>query len=366
MLKSKGNFLNLVVCLLFCIIAIVPTTANAITQDDTIAQDNKIDFYIRAILPENQLNEALSYFDLLMEPLQKQTLQVEIFNESSREQTFEIEAISASTNRNGIIDYKTPNIRDESLRYPFSEIASVEKNSLTVPANNSKVASIQVSMPSKEYDGAILGGIVVTKTSQINNTQPLEEAGVHIQNIYSYVLGVILRENDTILEPEFELVNIYPESVSNQPAIIHEIRNVPALIVKGLTLDLGIRESRSGEEIIHIHRSDIDMAPNSLMPLAVSLPQTTLSPGTYTSTIQLSYQGKTWDFEQQFTIENKEADEINQTIITDTDSTLPPWFFAILFITLSLLIAITILLIFLLKKRKRENKEEGKNGQSRK
>lgn len=101
-------------------------SAQATSEDAT----GDIGYYVRAVLPENQIDDNLTYFDLRMEPGKAQTLEVEVVNETNETITVDVAAISASTNRNGVIDYKTPAIRDVTLVHPFSELAQPSASSL--------------------------------------------------------------------------------------------------------------------------------------------------------------------------------------------------------------------------------------------
>ncbi|RJZ17286.1 hypothetical protein DYZ49_00463 [Listeria monocytogenes] len=67
-------------------------------------------FSVKAILPDNQAS-SVTYFDLQMNPKQKQTLKVEITNHSKEEITVNCVANTAVTNEMGtwITPYQTRN-----------------------------------------------------------------------------------------------------------------------------------------------------------------------------------------------------------------------------------------------------------------
>ena len=141
---------------LFSVVSIL-ITAVSYTHLDVYKRQG---YYVRAVLPDNQISNNLSYFDLRMQPGQSQTLEVEVVNESDKVITVDLAAVSASTNRNGIIDYKTPDIRDETLKIPFSEIAAPEDTSIVIEAHSTAMARITIDMPAEVYDGVVLGGLV--------------------------------------------------------------------------------------------------------------------------------------------------------------------------------------------------------------
>lgn len=77
------------------------------------AEDSAGDFGIKPVFPENQIDKAIGYFDLLVAPEQNQTLEVIISNSSDEERTFEVSVNPAVTSDGGTIDYsqKKTNVR---------------------------------------------------------------------------------------------------------------------------------------------------------------------------------------------------------------------------------------------------------------
>lgn len=91
-------------------------------------------FAVNAVIPENQVDKNQTYFDLKMEPGQKQTLQVQMKNDTDKEVVVETHANTAITNSNGITDYSVidPQL-DSTLKIPFSKIAKVKKKQKFLP-----------------------------------------------------------------------------------------------------------------------------------------------------------------------------------------------------------------------------------------
>ena len=352
----------LVMALLALVLAgIIPgQKALAATGDTT----GDIGFYVQAVLPDNQIDETLTYFDLSVNAGQTQTLEVEVVNETAQPITVDIGAISASTNRNGVIDYKTPNIRDKTLEHPFSELAAVEVSALAVPALGTATARVTVNMPAETYDGVVLGGLVFTRRPAAR--QP-DADGMTLQNRYSYVIGVKLSETDTVVDPDFELESIQGETVNYQPALVHSVRNKTAAIAKGVELHVLIRDE-SGQAVGEARHTGIDMAPNSVMPLAVTptapVEQSggttpALLPGNYTSEVTLEHGGQSWAFEQKFTIGSVQAEQINNETVggTPREKTQTTTLFIILLAVAAAIILGLFIILMRMLRRREETKE---------
>lgn len=309
------NLNMMLVCTVSLLIA--GTAASPVYAEQSGDNTAEIGYYVRAILPENQMDQSVSYFDLRTTPGQIQKLWIEVVNESERELVIDMETVSASTNRNGIIDYKTLGIKDKTLKIPFSDIAAPEKDVITVwPGDTIKTAVI-INAPEESYDGVILGGIVFTGRDADGEA---ETDGMMIKNRYSYVIGVKLSDNDTPVQPEFELDEIEARTVNHYPAVVHQIRNKNAAIAKHINLKIIVTDE-AGNIVADIAKSAVSMAPNSVMPFAVTLTGIEnsrfpgeLPAGNYTSEIFLEYEGEEITFREAYTIGSVQTDILNAAV----------------------------------------------------
>ena len=70
------------------------------------AQEGDVEFSVKTIIPDNQVDTKKSYFDLRMKPEQKQEIETILYNSSDEEITINISVHSATTNQNGLIVYE--------------------------------------------------------------------------------------------------------------------------------------------------------------------------------------------------------------------------------------------------------------------
>ncbi len=281
-------------------------------------------FFVRAQLPENQADNGKSYFDLRMKPGQTQDLVVEVVNETGEQQEIEVRAVTASTNRNGVIDYTTADVRDETMLHVFSELAAPQKPLLTVRPNSSAQAVVRVTMPEEQYDGAVLGGLVFTKRPQPDEETGRERDATLVRNRFSYVVGVVLRETDTPVTPDFEVFDARAEIINRSAAPVLYIRNKNAEIAKNMRLVTEI--SHGDEHVGTVEREGLDMAPNSVMAFPAHLGADALAPGRYTAHTELFWDGKMWSFDNSFTVSRSFVRELNDAgIATAPQDDLPLW-----------------------------------------
>ncbi len=311
----------------------------------------EVNYSVRAIIPENQLDKQQTYFDLRMKPGQKEVINVEIFNSSNEDTNINVYITNPITTRNGLIDYSKTNARtDKSLKVPITEIATIEKNTVKVPARGSRVVPIQLVMPEEEFDGIILGGIYFEKIPKQEETKVIQ-----IKNKYSYVLGLKLSETDKEIKPKLYLKSVKPGLVNYHTAVIANIQNSEPVMVGYLKINAKVYNS-TGKEINKVNVENYQMAPNSVMPFPIDWHNKELTPGKYKLKLHAVYGKQSWNWTKEFVIQDKEAQHLNKQAVEIQKE--PINFTLYVILGLSLIIIILVAIIFkLTRKNRQQNKQ---------
>lgn len=310
------------------------------------ASDSTVDYSISANLPENQREGNATYFDLMVTPGQEQELTVNIFNSSDKEQTFILEANTAITNNNGIIDYTRPDKeqeKDSTLRHAFSELVTHDET-ITVGPNANKVAVFKLKVPEEPFEGLILGGFHVRQEAP-------EKVDGQINNTYSYALGVVLREKEEDVQPEIKLNGVTPSLNNYRPQVSVNLQNTQPVNIKELTVKADIRKKGQNQVLKSAKKQGISMAPNSNFDYAIPWENQALEAGKYELELTASDQaGNEWSFNETFTITKENAEEVNKSALglTSVDSTDD----RLLYILFGA-IAVLIVLVFYFMRRQR-------------
>lgn len=270
------------------------------------------DFSVHAIIPDNQVDTRQTYFDLRMSPDQKQTIQIVIDNSRDEELVAQIRLNNASTGRNGLIVYTEQDVRDESLQVAVTDVAALQTETVTVPALGSKTVNIDIQMPKEELEGVILGGIVVTEDETGKNAQATE--GISLNNIITYVIGLKLTENDSDVTPDFDLTAITPSLINYKTAVVATLHNKEARIVKNMEVKASVYRSGSDSVFRELSLEDAQMAPLSKGDFVIDWEGEALQPGTYRLKMSAIYEGKTWEWDEEFTIA-AEASDLNKEAV---------------------------------------------------
>lgn len=269
-------------------------------------------FSVKAVLPENQQGDATSYFDLKMKPGQQQVLEVALHNATDKDLTIMVAANSAFTNGNGIVDYNaTDKPVDESLKHGFGNIAEVVNKEIVVKAKSETKAKIRVKMPNEAKDGIILGGLVFSEK------ETKDDAGkdAKLQNRFSYTIGVVLSQNDTVVKPDLHLGEIKAAQQNYRNKITANLQNDQAVILRDLAIKAEVYRENGTKALFEQKSEKLRMAPNSNFDYAINTRDQPLQPGNYTLKLTATSGKDTWAWERDFKIDKSTANDLNNTAL---------------------------------------------------
>lgn len=311
----------------------------------TVVYSDQIDYSVNALLPENQSDKKATYFDLNMSPGQKQTLSIEVTNNSNKEISLIAEVNNAITNQNGIIDYSKHDFqKDSSLKVSLEDIVKNNYQEILLKPKESKKLSIDLEMPSNHFDGIILGGIRFSE--KIEKDELDKKSNVQIKNRYAYTIGILLKENEKVLDPDLHLLSAQAELMNYRQVITGTIQNDKPVILRDLEINATVTKKNEKEVYAQANQNNMKMAPNSQFDFPIQLNGRDFKPGKYTLNVNATADNKNykWSFSKDFTIKNKEAKELNDEAVPNKkDKEIPLWVYAIS------VVAALIVIIWLLK-----------------
>lgn len=362
MVQSNSRAVKLLLWIIVATIAIMSFTLPVYADDS-----DPIGFSVEPILPDNQLSADAGYFDLRVEPGAKQKLQLTVENRSSEEKIVEVEAISASTSSHGEVNYTSPGVKDDTLEHPFSEIAKVEDERIAIPAKSEKVVTVDLEVPNTSFDGIILGSVRIAditarlerEKKESESTVGPGESGMEIYNEYQYVIAVKLSATDKEIQPDFELLDIYADTVNYRASIIVPFRNPVAKLVKEAKLSGEIQAKGTNTPLFSVEGKEFEMAPNSVFNFTfMDEAGTGVRGGDYTFNGKIEYEGEVWDFSQDFNIAAEQAEEVNKESINQNVSAFGSanTNTILLIVLIAIIIILVIIVIIVLVKRKNANR----------
>ncbi|HCT8121450.1 DUF916 and DUF3324 domain-containing protein [Enterococcus faecalis] len=293
---------------IICFVAILPAS-------ESYAAD--MSYSVKANLPENQQDKEHTYFDLLMEPKQQQTISITFENQSDDPIELEVNWNSAQTNDNGVIDYKgTRERKDNSLEYELKKLITGE-HSIKLDSKEKREVPYTINMPEKKYDGILLGGFHIHK----KNKDSGNKQKVQIKNDYSYVIGIQLRETEKQVAPELKLNTVEPGLNNYRTTLYANLQNTSSTMIKDMTVTAEVYKEKSAEVLHKTVKNNQSMAPNSNYNFPISWDNQSFQPGKYSLKLNaVDKVGHKWSFNKDFEIKdnakkyNKEAVEINERV----------------------------------------------------
>lgn len=348
-MKRLLSIFSLVVLILFPLTGYAEDTkeSKGITENE-----KRAGFTVQAVLPENQLNDRISYYHLLMQPDQRQTIAVKIMNNSEKKQTYKVEVINAATNKNGLITYDERDKKpDKSMKLPIADIAKPKTKEVSVEGYSEGKAEIEIQTPSEEFQGILLGGIRISLKSEEKED---DSKGMSVKNTYGYAIGLVLTEQDfapVYGETDLKLTKLQPEIDYGSKVMEASIQNPHPEAMEKLTAEGKIVRKGQEKTLAKNKLENVKIAPNSVFPFQVDWGMQEVSAGDYTFIGKVKGKIKTWDFKQDFTITREMAKKMNEQ--TAFRIFIPSWWTTCFYVMGTISAALTAWLVIRLIKRKK-------------
>lgn len=268
------------------------------------AKDNHLSegvpFTFTNFIPKNQLSVG-NYFDLLMEPGQKQQLITELTNLSDKDLEITVSLHNATTTSAGKINYgpseKGPM---DILKAKVTDVVDVPEK-LVIPKYSRKPLKLNVTMPKNSIEGVLMGGVhlKVSKMSQETSKKDV----VSLENEYAYLYSISLREDKEEGNVEIKSSRSSYESTDDSANVSVGFQNTSSYIVRNMAVSVDILLNGTDEIIEHKVFSDMKMAPQSSIDIPVAVKP--LEKGKYQSIVTVTIGREKWKWSESFVVSNR-------------------------------------------------------------
>lgn len=310
-----------------------------LTKNVEATEGDSVGYSVQAVLPDAQRDTGATYFDLLVEPKKSYELQVQIYNHEDKELTVNVSPTTATTNQNALIVYDEQENFDDSLAYPISELVMIEEPTVKVPANETATVDLKLTMPDKDLERFLLGGILIRKEIEESDSQE----GVQINNEYAYVIGLQVTEDEQVVEPNLNLKGIYPKLVNYRTAVVAELQNDQPVIIGDVDIEAEVYKENKPDEVFKTASIEGgQFAPNSTMEFVIDWENQYLEPGDYRLKMTAADGNQEWEWDEPFTITDEEGQISEDAVELEENTWLTPQLF--IGVVVVLLIIIVVLL----------------------
>ncbi|MCM3675950.1 DUF916 and DUF3324 domain-containing protein [Peribacillus simplex] len=319
----------------------------------------EFNFGVETVVPKNQVDKKKTYFDLLVEPGQKQILEINLRNDTDDDVKINPLIHSATTNLNGVVEYgENDKEADPTLLYKLEDIVKTEEE-VIIPAKGNYVLKLDVTVPKKEFDGVVAGGIILqedTEGTDEKQNKNEDNKGLSIKNEFAYVVAILLRENENEIKPELQLNDVFPDQVNARNVINVNIQNTMPMYMNQMTVKSKVTKKDDSQVLYESNKEGMQMAPNSNFDYPISLNGERLEAGDYTLEMTAASMGEEWHWTRDFKIDGDIAKKLNDSDVTiQKDYT---WLYVIIG-GIVILLAL-ILWVIIMRRKKKENEETRK------
>ncbi|BDR57294.1 DUF3324 domain-containing protein [Xylocopilactobacillus apis] len=308
MRKARKIFLILFIGIVFNVFNEIPAFA---------ANNTNGGYSIRPIPPKNQNPAVKGYFDLTVVPGQRQSLSIEVNNNSNETKTIRVLATTAATtsfmdtNYDGEIKSKD---KDKSLKYDFSRFGFTPKT-IKLRPNSKLVVPLDFTVPKKPFKGIVLGGIYVSDVNAQNvERNQSGKTGMKLKNYLNYAIAVKMTEDqETEVTPNLKISGIKAILYSGYPAAGVTLRNTSmgfgsTVSAKATTYLKKDRKIRATGKV-----SSGTIAPNTIFTYPIMFPANKrITPGKYHLDLKIKTATRNFKFSRDYTISPTQADLINK------------------------------------------------------
>lgn len=338
------------------------------------AEAGELNISVKPIFPDNQVNKNLKYYDLLVMPGQKQTIELEVTNVADHDVTVLITPTIATTSGNGMIDYRDLKAPvNATLKTPFTEIAKMTEKQV-LKAQEVKKVPIEISVPQEPFNGMILGGLYIRQQDDQageEEKEEEEEGKIEIKNSFSYELTVKLSENEEEVKPELELLDGRGARYNGENVMQGNLQNPQPDILANLKVEARVYKKGGKVPLYKNASAKVNMAPNSNFYYSVPLKElkdgveknVAFTPGKYEFEVLASNEQGEWKLRKEFEITKDVADALNNEATEELEYPINWWLWIGVGVAVLLVIIAVIVAIVLLKKKKEreQNKAKGKS-----
>lgn len=339
----------------------------------TPAYASEFNFAVTPKASQNQIDKEKTYFDLLLAPGQKDTLVVDLRNDTDKEVTVKADINSATTNDNGVVEYSKNEVKhDPTLKFNLKDYVEAPET-ITLKPQSAAEYKVNIHMPDETFDGVIAGGITFSEKNPDESTSSSEKntKGLAIKNEYSYVIALLMRQTKENGDPDLVLNSVDPNQRNARNVIQGNLQNPKATFLNQLATKTTITKVSDTKVLYADEQRGLQVAPNSNFNLSVPLKGDRLKAGKYKMKIEAYGQKEDsgtytfkekgsqkeenyryhWSLEKEFEIKSEVAKKLNDSDVTiKKDYT---W----LYILIALVLLALIVLIILWRKKKNEQKD---------
>lgn len=281
------------------------------------AQADAGNFGLKANYNDHQVakNEIIDVFG---EPGSKQTISIGLYNKDDKPHSYVVDIYTAYTNNSGGFAFNSNSAKDPSLKIKLRDYIAPKKQTIRVNPGEMKNVSVGLTIPTKQFQGFLMGGFSVRPSGNEKLRKQLTSNGTILKS--KFIEGIPIRVSQSrnmTMAPQFKVRYVTPYGNPTMKA-----RGVNANLqnyVKGYNASIDVKATVTRRPDDHkfkkvAKQTRISPAPNSNYDYQISWGKTPLQAGDYHLHMKLTTSDKTksWIVDKDFSISNEDAAKYNK------------------------------------------------------
>ncbi|EGO5014773.1 DUF916 and DUF3324 domain-containing protein [Enterococcus faecalis] len=313
---------------------------------------SNVDYSIIPQPSDKQVSEENTYYDLKLNKNEKEDLKIKVKNNSNKEIIIETNVDKATTNSNGVVEYKNSNKhKSTNLKHDITEFVKADKSSVVLLPYEEKEITYKITQPEENFEGIIVGGINFTQKLTDNS----EVTGsMAVKNQYSYSIAIVLHGSKDTIKHDVTNNKVELRQSNGRNIIYFPILNNTAAFLNKVNVTGAIYKQNENKAIYTEKVSNAQVAPNSIYEYPIGTSQTKLHPGKYLAKVSIESKGEKWEFTDKFEITEAQSKKLNSTGVIDKKNYTK---YILLAAIIVLIILLFLFLILYIRKKNKEIKE---------
>lgn len=343
MKKNYLGYSRIPIFLGILIVLVLKTNLNVLASDDLLG------FTYNNVTPKNQIGDH-DYFELQVKPGDKQTLITKVTNTTNKKQQIQIHISDATTSPSGNINYGPSKEKLLGKNTPCLTDMIKAPSKIDLKPKETKEIKLKLSVPKKEFDGIVLGGVQLKEFIEKEEKTKNKKAAT-LSNEYSYIYSISLIENQKKIKPSLTSSGAHYNGMAYQT-----INNIQPMIASDIKIESLLKPEDSEKVLDSFKFDNYRIAPNSKLNLAFEETDN-LALGKYQLETVVSIEGKKWHFNDKFEVTKENKNKKNIYFDDDTKNKRVNWI-VIIFLIMSFILTTGIIFYILNRKnKKRINKK---------
>ncbi len=283
-------------------------------------------------------SEEKTYVQYQLKANEQKKIALTINNRQATTQKYEVTAVKAGTSSTGTTLY-SPKMATVNIFQPqLPDMLTPKKQTVTVPAKQSKTVDYLIKSPADGISGDVLGALYVHKSLDAE-----KQKGIGVQNAFAMSMPIHLYGSDQkSIMPKLKLSDAKVTKTGGDTMVVTKLTNAAARFFGHITMKTQVVNA-AGNNIANTTLEDIEMAPAAVMAHNIPVKADSLKAGKYTVKTKLTSGKKTYHLTDTFVVKASTVRELKTDTNQSTDRNWLIWLIAgLLAVTITLLVALIV------------------------